>query len=145
MSQIESVLDGEDSDTHPGGLEHHDRALSQELRDLLEILQQYVGLLMGSALFASIQDHAGQRILTECKQFPEVGVRGNEHARLSSSKNEEIGVGSSTEVQIFDDMNCVMSGSSELFCDSVREALVDQELHALSRNGRWRSSTAAAA
>ena len=84
-------------------------------------------------------------MVSQRDEFAEVRVRRDNHAFLYPSELEELGVGSTTSLQIGDNMDRVMAGGGQGDGDAVRQTFVDEELHALSRSGSCRSSTAAAA
>ncbi len=84
-------------------------------------------------------------MLAKSEEFTEIGVGSHDDSRFRTSEAQELTVACTAAAKVGDDVDRVMASHTKRFRNSVRETFVKEELHALSRSGSCRSSTAAAA
>ena len=116
------LIDWEQSNPYPFGFDHDDCAGIECFGELFEVVEERCGLICGSALFSAEQYDAWKRMVSQRDEFAEVRVCRDNHAFLYPSELEELGVGSTTSLQIGDNMDCVMAGGVQRDGDAMRQA-----------------------
>jgi hypothetical protein len=128
----------------PGVADHDQRACGQVLSDLLEVRDDDRSEGAGSLVGTAEQDDARCQHGCVSQEFAEVGIGGDEDPVLPVRQGHDLLVGLAAQAE-FIDMSAVVACGAQQLRHLGRQALIEQESHAVSRTGSSRSSTARAA
>lgn len=110
-------------------------------RDRLKVGKEYGSQLFRSPFFSSEDHDAGRVGARSGKQLTKVGISGDQDPSGRTRRFHNDGVRFAGYPTV-GHMNRIVARFDKELREAKRDALVDQEFHALSRTGSSRSSTA---